>query len=314
MRSGLAPRTLKSYDAAWAQYSAFCNHFSLPVHPVNISVVCAFISSRVDSTNIQYSSVSSLIAGIQFHARCLDPSTGSLFSNPSVRLLLQGIKRERPCRRDSRLPLSVQSLYSMVSLLRKGRFGPFMDAMLEAVILTAFFGFLRLGEFTSETNKFDCQSNLCIDDISWGHQCLFINLKRSKSDKERKGCSVAIARSNSKFCPFSSLYHYLGLRKASSANEPLFVSHSGLPMSRAWFASRFRLLCSWCGLDPKRYTPHSLRIGGATAMAQFVSPATLKSMGRWSSSAFERYVRPSPNDVINAQILLSRSHIFSGDR
>ena len=40
-------------------------------------------------------------------------------------------------------------------------------------------------------------------------------------------------------------------------------------------------------------------------MAKFVSLATLKSMGRWSSSAFERYVRPSAADSIGAQLRLS---------
>ena len=120
MRLGLAPRTLKSYDAAWAKYSAFCDNVSVPACPINVSVLCAFISSCVDSRNLRYPSVPALVAGVQFHARRLDPSTGSLFSNPSVRLLLQGIKRARPCRRDQRLPLSVRSVGSMVSLLRGG--------------------------------------------------------------------------------------------------------------------------------------------------------------------------------------------------
>ena len=314
MRLGLAPRTLKVYDAAWAQYADFCDDMSVPACPVDVSVMCAFISSRVDARDLRYPSVAALVAGVQFHARCLDPSAGSLFSNPSIRLLLQGIKRARPCRRDSRLPLSIQSVHSTVALLRGGRFGPFLDLMLEAVILVAFFGFLRIGEFASDTGVFDARRTLRIADVSMGRSCLFINLKQSKADREGKGCAVAIARSNTSFCPFSSMYRYLCVRNASSAGEPLFVSRLGRPMSRAWFSSRFRLLCSWCGLDPLRYTPHSLRIGGATAMAQFVSPAVLKSMGRWSTDAFERYVRPAPNDIIAAQIHLGRSLTPTGAR
>ena len=186
--------------------------------------------------------------------------------------------------------------------------------MLEAVILVAFYGFLRLGEFASDSTACDARCTLRIADVSVGRSCLFINLRRSKADREGKGCAVAIARTDSAFCPFSSMCRYLGLRNASSASEPLFASRSGRPMTKAWFASRFRLICIGCGLDPKRYTPHSLRIGGATAMAQFVSPTILKSMGRWSSDAFERYVRPMPRDVINAQTLLSRSHAPSGAR
>ena len=95
---------------------------------------------------------------------------------------------------------------------------------------------------------------------------------------------------------------YLGSRVASSADEPLFVTSPSVPMTKAWFSDRFRLLCSRCGLVPKRFTPHSLRIGGTTAMAKFVSAPTLKSMGRWSSSAYERYIRPPRSDIIAAQI------------
>ena len=142
MRKGLSTNTLKSYDAAWDQYSAFCSSLSEPPCPINISVLCAFITACVKDKDMQYSSVAVLLAGIQFHARCLDPSTGSLFFNPSVRLLLNGIKRSRPGRRDSRLPLSTRSLYSMIQLLRKGRFGFFLDKMLESVLLISFSAFL----------------------------------------------------------------------------------------------------------------------------------------------------------------------------
>ena len=46
------------------------------------------------------------------------------------------------------------------------------------------------------------------------------------------------------------------------------------------------------GLDPMRYGGHSLRIGAATALA-FVGAdhGCIKTVGRWNSDAFERYVR-----------------------
>ena len=305
MRGGLAPSTLKSYDAAWNRYAAFCSSVPVPPCPVDISVLCAFISECAVAKDMQYSSISVFVAGIQFHARCLDPSAGSLFFNPSVRLLLNGIKRSKPGRRDSRLPLSTASLYSMVRTLRRGRFGILLDKMLETVLLVSFFGFLRIGEFSSASATFDPNRDLRIADVTFSDASLSITLRRSKTDREGNGLAVTIARTNSEFCPFASMSSYLGSRTAVSADEPLFVTGTNVPMSKAWFAARFRLLCIWCGLDAKRYTPHSLRIGGTTAMAKFVSPTTLKSMGRWSSSAFERYVRPSAADSISAQLRLS---------
>ena len=76
-------------------------------------------------------------------------------------------------------------------------------------------------------------------------------------------------------------------------------------MSKAWFASRLRLLCQSCGLPADRYATHSLRIGAATTAASSTSVATLKAMGRWSSSAYERYLRPEAKDILDAQKAMS---------
>lgn len=104
---------------------------------------------------LQPSSVKGLVAGIQFHLRCLDPSTISLLENPSICLLLNGIKREKPQDKDSRLPLTLPLLKTLITQLRNGCFGSYTDILLETVLLTAFYGFLRGGEFTTRTDHFD---------------------------------------------------------------------------------------------------------------------------------------------------------------
>lgn len=45
-----------------------------------------------------------------------------------------------------------------------------------------------------------------------------------------------------------------------------------------------------CGLDPMRYSTHSVRIGGATALLNAgADHLVIKLMGRWMSNAFEDY-------------------------
>ncbi|CAB1433107.1 unnamed protein product [Pleuronectes platessa] len=81
-----------------------------------------------------------------------------------------------------------------------------------------------------------------------------------------------------------------------------------------------------CGLPPEHYSPHSLRIGAATTAALHLPAATLKSLGRWSSSAYQRYVRFHKEDILQAQKIMSScplepravggtspGSIFSGD-
>ena len=62
------------------------------------------------------------------------------------------------------------------------------------------------------------------------------------------------------------------------------------------------------GLDPKRYSSHSLRSGGATAM--FLggsSDATVQLFGRWTSDAYKAYVRieTSTNEKLATKMIKS---------
>ena len=48
-----------------------------------------------------------------------------------------------------------------------------------------------------------------------------------------------------------------------------------------------------------------LRIGAATTAASVAPVSTLKAMGRWSSSAYERYLRPEAQAILDAQKAMS---------
>lgn len=308
MRSGLATSTLKMYDTAWSHFSSFCATFSVNVLPVNVSYVSAFIVHCFESRKIQPSSIKSMVAGIQFHLRCLDPSTSSLLENSSIRLLLNGLKKEKPRGNDHRLPLTLTLLRKLISHLRAGCFGVHTDMMLESVLLTAFYGFLRGGEFSTRTDSFNPSHDLTISDVSVFSHHFTIFLKHSKSDRNREGASVYISETNSAFCPLSSMSAYLRSRPQARPEDPLFATEEGKPMSRAWFASRFRLLCLYCGLPPGRYSAHSLRIGAATTAASSTPVSTLKAMGRWSSAAYERYLRPDTRAILDAQKAMSDAY------
>ena len=118
-------------------------------------MICAFIIHCFESKKMQPSSIKGSVAGIQFHLRCLDPSTISLLQNSSIRLLLNGLKREKPQGKDIRLPLTLPLVHKIIIQLRAGFFGHYTDLLLETVILTAFYGFLRGGEFTSVNDSFN---------------------------------------------------------------------------------------------------------------------------------------------------------------
>lgn len=207
-------------------------------------MVCAFITYCHISQKLQSSSIKSQVSGIPFHLRCLDPSVCSLVGNPSVRLLLDDIKKESPKGKDKRLPLTLSLVQKMVQKLRQWCFNHFVDAPLEVIFLSAFYGFLQVGEFTTRNFKFDPACNLTISDISFDLESFTIFLKQSKSDQEHKGVSVVIARTNTLFCPFNSMVCFLKLCLHVLLHEPLFITDKRRAMSRSWYHIHLTLSAS----------------------------------------------------------------------
>ncbi|CAJ1086663.1 hypothetical protein AALO_G00049190 [Xyrichtys novacula] len=258
---------------------------------------------------MQPSSIKGLLAGVQFHLWCLDPSASSLLGNPSIQLLLNGFKKEKPKGQDIRLPFTLPLLHKLIMHLKKGCFGPYSDLLLETVFLTVFYGFLRGGEFTTHTKRFDPSHDLSIADVTVHSHHFSVFLKHSKTDRDRKGTTVLIAQTNSPFCLFPSMTRYLRSRPRASPHKPLFATEKGEPMTKAWFATRLRLLCQSCGLPPDHYMAHSFHIGAATTAAMTALVSTLKAMGRWSSAAHKCYLRPEARDILEAQKTMSNHNL-----
>ena len=300
MRKGLSKATIKSYDSAWAHYSQFCSHFSVSTLPVNIPFLCAYIVHCHERRAMSASSINGQLAGIQFHLRCHDPSINML-RTPAIRLLLDGIKKGSVNQRDKRLPFTLPLLCDLITHLRRGHFGIYIDTLLEAVFFTAFYGFLRCGEFTSTSGDFNPSLDLTLGDLVMHETHFTIFLKHSKADRVGDGVSVCIARTDTPFCPCTSMSRYLKWRPHAKPDEPLFLTPEGRAMNRHWFAIRLRKICVQLNLPPDRYTPHSFRIGAATTASAVVSQGTLQKMGRWHSSAYTRYLRPDVSDVLAAQ-------------
>ncbi|MGH0184180.1 UNVERIFIED_CONTAM: hypothetical protein FKN15_014404 [Acipenser sinensis] len=85
------------------------------------------------------------------------------------------------------------------------------------------------------------------------------------------------------------------------AIDPLFIDSSRIVITRHWFASHLNTLLSRSGLSTQFYSPHSFRIGATTYAARGgINQYLIKTMGHWSSSAVEAYIRSSPMDIAAA--------------
>ena len=234
------------------------------------------------------------LAGIQFVNTILG-FDASPFTEDRLRLILRGIQRHQAITlppRPPRIPISLHHLYTIFRFTAASRTTG--DARcFKAALCLAFFGLLRISEFTCPSpTSFDPSLHLSINDIAFSTNpdLLHVRIKQSKTDGFRRGCIVRVARTNNYFCPFDAIVSFL--RVHPRCPGPLFTLGDGSFLTRADIQSILRL--SFPLVDPAVIGSHSLRIGGASMLCSLGVPdATIQVMGRWSSNAFRRYLRIS---------------------
>ena len=114
---------------------------------------------------MQPSSIKGLVAGIQsICAAWIHPPSACSGTHLSVFCLMA--LRKRNLKAMIRLPFTLTLLKKLITYLRGGCFGQYTDLLLETVFLTAFYGFLRGGKFTTRTGSFDPSHDLTIADVS----------------------------------------------------------------------------------------------------------------------------------------------------
>ena len=171
------------------------------------------------------SSVSSYIAVVRswhIDLGAPDPTRGAT----RLARLLRGIRRSRSSPALTRLPVTNR----LMGVLQSALSAPGLDhVMFWAACCTAFFGFLRVSEFTCP-GVYVPSRHLSLSDIQWdagGHYRLF--LKSSKTDPFHQGCTILIGVT--RFVPLLrclGIYIYIG--------HPRFVPWSFV-FVRHWCAS-----------------------------------------------------------------------------
>jgi len=84
-------------------------------------------------------------------------------------------------------------------------------------------------------------------------------------------------------------------KRAKPRSADPFLSIDGRTQIRYdKFSATLKRMVTIQGFDPEKFSTHSLRIGGATALAAAGVPdSTIQTLGRWKSLAFLEYIRTS---------------------
>jgi len=209
-----------------------------------------------------------------------------------VQLALQGIQKSQATSHTqrTRLPITLEILHSINGLLSEEPHS-FDNILLWAACCLAFFGFLRVSEFTIPNDtSYDSECHLSLSDISVDNrdqpQLLKVTIKQSKTDPFRKGVDLYLGATSETLCPVKALLPYLAIRPEQS-NSPLFIFQDGCPLTRQRFSNILNTSLSRLGYNSALYNTHSFRIEAATTARQVNIPdSSIKMLGRWKSNAY----------------------------
>ena len=203
--------------------------------------------------------------------------------------ICRGIRRAQgPIARPQRNPITPCHLRTMINFLGASRFSTHDKTMWRCVVLTAFFGLLRVSEYTTPTNHaFDPLSSLCLNNVTIFESSVNIRLKASKSDPFRAGVTIRLFAITSELCPVRALKDYTNIRQ-NIPHGPFFQLNNGRFLTRGYVAAFISLSLP----RSVNINTHSFRIGGAsTAASSGIPDSIIQIMGRWSSDCYRRYIR-----------------------
>ena len=232
-----------------------------------------------------------------WHARRFGPMLAG-FATVRLRAVLKGMTSLRPpAKRRERTGIPTQVLSAGI---RSGLGESVDDVSAAAALSLAFCGLLRVSEYAADSGAlrdYDRSKLPVLGDLSFGQdahgefaQVMMWPRKKGSACGGKR--TPVIVRDGSLLAPVTALKRMVALR-ADDPNAPLFCM-GGRPLTVHRVNALVKFVARVAGVDPRPFSSHSLRIGGATAaLAAGMSPLTIRVMGRWDSDAYEVYCRLS---------------------
>lgn len=271
--------------------------------PMTAGNTLTFIYWLIEVKGLKVSTTNSYLAGLrQLHImKGLPPPK---LRSELVKQALRGRANMEACQKrqegDSskkRLPMTVALMKLLKERIRKSELAGETKLMLWAVCSVMFFGAFRIGELVSKTEScFDPDHTLLTRDVQLNEtskgNSLSITLKCPKENKAGEGTVVDVFEAEGPLCPVKA---YMKWRRNSSrpAHMPLFCHPDGTPLTDRKFNGYLRsLLGRHAQFAKGTISAHSFRAGIPTILgSRGFDDEEVKRVGRWSSRAFEIYIK-----------------------
>ena len=247
LRNSKSANTLRAYQADFKDFSAFCAKNGLSSMPTEPKILSLYLTHL--SATSKFSTLKRRIASIsvihKVKGHYLDTKHPLIMEN------LHGIKRIKGSNQKAKKPILINDLKIIINAIGQANQSENKKIRDKAIILIGFSGGFRRSELV----------NIEYEDVEFVSEGVKIFIKRSKTDQSGEGMIKAIPYfDNITFCPVNALKHWIEYSQIKSGK--LF------DISDKSVALIIKKYTSLAGLDPNKYSGHSLRSGFATSTAE----------------------------------------------
>jgi site-specific recombinase XerD len=285
-----ARNTIRGYRSDWRQFEHWCGEHGLHALPSSPETIAGYLADRAGALKV--STLEHHLSAIAKAHKAAGLSS-PVKENMLIAETLKGIKRVDGMAPVQKAPVLTEDLRLMLRHTPAGMIG-IRD---RALLLGGFAGAFRRSELVS----------LDVSDLAFTGEGLLITLRRSKTDQEGQGRSIALPfGSNASTCPVKAMRAWL--ETAIITEGPVFRSiQKGGRVREARLSDKSvanvvkRYACA-AGLDPAIYSGHSLRAGLVTSAARSGVPerVIMRQTGHKSIDMVLKYVRQANAFTENA--------------
>jgi site-specific recombinase XerD len=247
-----AASTRKAYGTDYRLFKAWCDAKGVSSLPAAPETVAAYIAAEAQTA--KPSTISRRVAAIRYAHKLAGIQTPT--DAEGVKATMRGIRRTFGGARNKKAPAVAAKMLGMVATAPDSLAG-LRD---RALLLLGFAGAFRRSELVA----------LDVADIAETETGLLVTIRGSKTDQERQGVTIAIARGDIA-CPIKALREWLDA--AGIEAGPIFR-----PINKAGTVAASRLTCrsvanfvkayaGRAGFDASTFSGHSLRSGFLTSAA-----------------------------------------------
>jgi hypothetical protein len=302
---GLARSTWSTYGTAQRMLAKCAKETGKKLEPpLSQSDLLEYIGWLMGERKVKAGTVNSYLSGIrQLHIlKGMEPPN---IRTGIVRLLLQGKRNmdnivERKEVKVKRLPITMNVMRLLKEEIRRWNVALDQKLLVWAIAAIAFHGAFRIHELLCRIeSEYDPDFTLLAEDMKVKNmegaeqgKVLEIKLKCPKESKVGKAVIIDLFETQGTLCPVKAYERWQRTSKGQKG-MPAFRDRLGLPVTgtkmNCWLK---QLLGKHVDYNVGKFTGHSFRIGLATTLGTLgFSTDDIKEAGRWSSNAYEVYMR-----------------------